>query len=154
MERLRLTAVACVALIGLLAVWYGIEEASFYGSGQRSKAAHASATRTASRPAPAPVPAPAPEPISGGSCDPSRLPIQMIVVRNAQEVKSSAGNWPDDPTLVREAETVIFSDGLIVTSDVEGTSSHLNELGWASRRIEFLAAAGLKSKSKRLRRRG
>ena len=78
----------------------------------------------------------------------------MIVVRNAQEVASSAANWPDDPTVLREAETVIFSDGRIVTSDVEGTSSHLNELGWASRRIEFLAAAGLTSKSKRLRRRG
>jgi hypothetical protein len=79
----------------------------------------------------------------------------MIVVRNAAEVASSSDQWKSDPTLVREPRTVIFSDGRIVTSDVEATGSHLNELGWASRRIEFVAAAGLKSKSKRLRgRRG
>ncbi|MBW2271866.1 MAG: hypothetical protein JRG96_01240 [Deltaproteobacteria bacterium] len=160
MERLRQAAIACVALIGLLAMWYGIEEASLHGGAQRANAAPD--TRRASLSAPAsartttaaPAPASAAAPISGSTCNPSRLPIQMIVVRNAQEVKSSAGNWPDDPTLVREAETVIFSDGLIVTSNVEGTSDHLNDLGWASRRIQFLAAAGLKSKSKRLRRRG
>jgi hypothetical protein len=172
MERLRLTAIACVALIGLLAVWYGIEEASDFQRGPRSRAAPARALAASSRlapassartvslrapslsPSPSPGTAAAPQPISGGSCDPSRLPIQMIVVRNAQEVASSAGRWPDEPTLLRESETVVFSSGRIVTANVESTSALLNELGWASRRIEFLAAAGLSSQSKRLRRRG
>jgi hypothetical protein len=166
MERLRLAAIACVALMGLLAVWYGIEEASDFHRGRRSSAAPAhamaarsrlapaSSARTASLPAPSSESAAAPQPISGGSCDPSRLPIQMIVVRNAQEVASSAGRWPDEPTLLRESETVVFSSGRIVTANVESTSPLLNELGWASRRIEFLAAAGLSSQSKRLRRRG
>jgi len=162
MERLRLAAILCATLIGLLALWYGIEEASYYQGGQGKRTAPRSAMMTAARPARAaatrttslPVPAPSPEPISGGSCDPSRLPIQMIVVRNAQEVTSSAANWPDAPALVRENETVIFSNGLVATADVEGTSAHLHELGWASRRIEFMVAAGLRSKSTRLRRRG
>ena len=65
----------------------------------------------------------------------------------ASSAKASAqGNAQDStplgrkatPIVVQKAETVVFSDGRIVTSKIEETGPLLQSLGWTHRQIEIV----------------
>jgi len=44
------------------------------------------------------------------------------------------------PVVSRDAATVVFQDGRIITADLAGVDRHLNALGWSRRNIEFVAS--------------
>lgn len=78
----------------------------------------------------------------GESCDPAayRGPVSLLIVQSGQKVQAFAASVKDAPILARDATTVVFGDGRVVTSDVEKASAHLNQLGWGGRRIDVVAS--------------
>jgi hypothetical protein len=81
-----------------------------------------------------------------GICDPADSPIMIVVVESPRKVASASAQWKTTPILVQDPETVVFTDGRIVTSNIEATGDRLQSLGWAHRDIEIVsglpAAAG------------
>jgi hypothetical protein len=62
----------------------------------------------------------------------------IVVVESPRKVKSASARWKDTPIVRQDAETVVFSDGRIVTSQVEATGPLLQSLGWTHRPIEIV----------------
>jgi hypothetical protein len=73
-----------------------------------------------------------------GICEPGASPVMIVVVDSPERVKSVSALWKGTPTLVEEADTVVFADGRVVTSRVEAAGDHLQSLGWAHRQIEIV----------------
>ena len=74
-----------------------------------------------------------------GICDPAASPVMIIVVESPRKVASASALWKDTPILVQDPETVVFTDGRIVTSSIEATGDRLQSLGWAHRDIEIVS---------------
>jgi hypothetical protein len=72
-----------------------------------------------------------------------------VILSSPKKVQQLAASIRDARVLRRDAKTVIFSDGRVVTSDVTSASRHLNELGWGNRSINVMAS--FKARSRRPR---
>ena len=73
-----------------------------------------------------------------GICDPDSSPVMIVVVESPRQVQSASARWKATPIIRQQAETVVFSDGRIVTSEVEATGPLLQSLGWTHRQIEIV----------------
>jgi hypothetical protein len=78
------------------------------------------------------------ESAGAGICDPSAAPVMIVVVPSPKKVKSAAELWKATPIVARDPETVVFADGRIVTSRLEGTGDYVQNLGWTHRDIEIV----------------
>ena len=75
--------------------------------------------------------------------------VSLVILSSPKKVHELAATIRDAQVLKRDAKTVIFSDGRVVTSDVTSASKHLNELGWGKRSINVMAS--FKARSRRFR---
>lgn len=75
-----------------------------------------------------------------GMCDTETGPVLVVIVGAPKQVAPAAAGLSSTPKLVDTPDTVIFADGRAVTSNLAAVSTHLNELGWASRPIEIAGA--------------
>ena len=88
-----------------------------------------------------------------GPSGPSGLPAQsgssvsLIILSSPKKVQQLAATIRDAKVLKRDAKTVVFSDGRVITADVTSASRHLNELGWGKRSINVMAS--FKQRSRR-----
>jgi len=73
--------------------------------------------------------------------------VSLVILSSPKKVQQLAATIRDAQVLKRDAKTVIFSDGRVVTSDVGSASRHLNELGWGKRSINVMAS--FKARSRR-----
>lgn len=73
-----------------------------------------------------------------GICDPASSPVMIVVVESPRRVKSASALWKTTPVVVEKPGTVVFSDGRIVTSQLEATGPLLQSLGWTHRDIEIV----------------
>jgi hypothetical protein len=73
-----------------------------------------------------------------GICEPGASPVMIVVVESPRKVQSASARWKETPVVVQKADTVVFSDGRIVTSQVEETGPLLQSLGWTHRPIEIV----------------
>jgi hypothetical protein len=97
---------------------------------------------------PTPTPTPSSPELAPGAeipdavnvCPPETGPVTVLIVDSERAVKSAAAQYTDEPILRRDAETVIFEDGRVITSKVEEVSHHLNELGWSGRELQLLGS--------------
>ena len=80
-----------------------------------------------------PVPAGA-----GEVCEspPSRGPVSLIILTSGRKVHELAASVKDARIVAKDANTVVFDDGRVITADVDGAGEHLNQLGWGGRRID------------------
>ena len=78
--------------------------------------------------------------------------VSLVILSSPKKVHELAASIRDAKILKRDAKTVIFSDGRVVTSDVTSASRHLNELGWGKRSINVMAS--FKARSRRFRSSG
>ncbi|MCG8591801.1 MAG: hypothetical protein MJE66_21095 [Proteobacteria bacterium] len=87
----------------------------------------------------------------GEVCDPGADtgPVSLIILANGAKVQQLAATVKDTKMVVRDAKTVIFADGRVITADVASAGEHLNKLGWGGRRIDI--AVTLPAKRPRLR---
>ncbi len=78
---------------------------------------------------------------AGETCEvrPARGPVSLIILANGQKVQELARSVKDGQVVARDAETVIFADGRVITADVDAAGEHLNQLGWGARRIQISA---------------
>ena len=78
----------------------------------------------------------------GQTCDAGavRPAVSLVILASAKKVQELAASVRDVRVLRRDAKTVVFENGRILTADVAAVGEHLNALGWASRRIEVLAS--------------
>jgi hypothetical protein len=77
---------------------------------------------------------------SGGMCGAGNDPVLVVLVESSAKVEPAAAGLSKAPRLVSTADTVIYADGRVVSSDLGAASGHLNALGWASRPIEIAGA--------------
>jgi hypothetical protein len=76
---------------------------------------------------------------------PVRGPVSILILGSPSRVDDFAASVRDGRTLVREAGTVIFDDGRVVTADVDSATRHLNALGWGGRSIQIVASFPVRS---------
>lgn len=69
----------------------------------------------------------------------SRGPVSLVILASGAKVRELAASVKDTPVVARDANTVIFADGRVITADVASAGEHLNALGWGSRRIDVTA---------------
>ena len=89
-----------------------------------------------------------------GSCEVVQQtgPVSLLILASGRKVHDLAATVRDSKVLVRDAHTVVFRDGRIITSDVAAVSDHINALGWEQRSINIVASAA--KPKRRPRRRG
>lgn len=89
----------------------------------------------------------------GATCDVPAYqgPVSLLILRSAAQVHSFAATVRDANILRRDAQTVVFSDGRVVTADAEAAGQHLNELGWGARRIDLVQAFSSRARPRRRR---
>ncbi len=66
-------------------------------------------------------------------------PLSLIILASGSKVHAYAKTLKGTVAR-RDAETVIFHDGRVITSDIEAAGRHLNDLGWGGRRIDVVAS--------------
>jgi len=77
---------------------------------------------------------------AGEVCEvPSAGPVALVVLASESKVQSYARTL-QGTVIRRDAKTVVFLDGRVVTSDIEAAGRHLNALGWGSRPIDVVAS--------------
>jgi hypothetical protein len=72
---------------------------------------------------------------------PARGPVSLIILasgRSVHELAASVGRGAK--VVAKDADTIIFDDGRVITANVEGASAHLNRLGWGARSIQVVAS--------------
>jgi hypothetical protein len=76
------------------------------------------------------------------SCEAGRRggPVYLLILASSQKVYEFAATVRDARVIRRDAATVIFSDGRVVTADVESATAHLNALKWGRRPIQLVAS--------------
>ena len=72
-------------------------------------------------------------------CD-GGAPVSIIVLASPERVQQYAATLRGVRILRRDAQTVVFADGRVVTANLGAASAHLNAVGWATRRIEIVAS--------------
>jgi hypothetical protein len=78
-------------------------------------------------------------------CDPgqSRGAVSLMILKSDAQVHVLAKSLARGvPMAARDAATVVFQDGRVITSDVESAGRVLNALGWGARRIDVVASFG------------
>jgi hypothetical protein len=80
----------------------------------------------------------------GASCSAAAAPsgpnISLILLASPERVHTLAASLTNAEVIVRDAKTVIFTDGRVISADVGSVGDHLNALGWAERKIEVVAS--------------
>jgi hypothetical protein len=66
-------------------------------------------------------------------------PVSLVILASDAKVRALAASVKDTPVVARDAHTVIFADGRVITADVASAGDHLNALGWGHRRIDVSA---------------
>jgi hypothetical protein len=66
-------------------------------------------------------------------------PVSLIVLASGSKVHAYARTLKGTVAR-RDAETVIFHDGRVITANIEAAGRHLNDLGWGSRGITVVAS--------------
>ena len=59
-----------------------------------------------------------------------------MILQNGAKVRELAASVRDARVIRRDADTIIFDDGRVITADVAAAGDHLNALGWGDRRIQ------------------
>ena len=67
-------------------------------------------------------------------------PVSLLILPSSARVRSYAATQKGIPIAKQDANTVIFADGRVITSDVSAASDHINALGWGSRGIKMVAS--------------
>jgi hypothetical protein len=62
--------------------------------------------------------------------------VSLVILQSGSKVQELAASVRDASVVRRDADTVIFDDGRVITSDVSAAGDHLNALGWGDRRID------------------
>ncbi|MDJ0866983.1 MAG: hypothetical protein QNK03_12800 [Myxococcota bacterium] len=73
----------------------------------------------------------------GKVCEPAAGAVMVVVVDSPRQVRTAVAGMRGR-ALVATEDTVIYADGRVITASVEATSRHLNELGWAHRRLQLV----------------
>jgi hypothetical protein len=74
------------------------------------------------------------------TCEPgSTGPVSLILLQSAGAVHELAAALRGT-VITRDATTVVFADGRIISSDVGKVGDHMNALGWSSRSIDMMAS--------------
>ena len=78
---------------------------------------------------------------AGEACDAGGGPgsVSLILVASPTQVHEFA-RATRGQILRKGSDTVVFTDGRVITSNASSASAHLNALGWADRRIEVAAS--------------
>ena len=86
--------------------------------------------------------APAARAQAGQTCDADRssAPVLLLILQSSKKVHDFAASVRGAKILKQDQATVIFSDGRVVTSNIEAATRHLNELRWGSRSIQIVAS--------------
>ena len=66
-------------------------------------------------------------------------PVALIILASGPKVHAYARTLKGTVAR-RDAETVIFHDGRVITADIEAAGRHLNDLGWGARGISVVAS--------------
>ena len=66
--------------------------------------------------------------------------VSLIVLASPARVQALAASIPGGRVVRRDAATVIFEDGRVITADVANVGPHLTALGWTERKIEVVAS--------------
>ena len=66
-------------------------------------------------------------------------PVSLILLQSPKAVHELAAALRGT-VRVRDATTVVFEDGRIVSSDVGKVGDHMNALGWSSRSIDMVSS--------------
>ena len=77
----------------------------------------------------------------GEICDPGAPtgPVSLLILATPSKVQNFAKTVKGTRVVRRDAKTVVFEDGRVVTSDVGGASAHIEALGWNKRSIDVVA---------------
>ena len=75
--------------------------------------------------------------------------VMLLILSTEKKVHDYASTLTDIPVVARHATTVVFQDGRVVTADVGKAGQHLNDLGWASLRMEVVASFGMRPQRRR-----
>jgi hypothetical protein len=67
--------------------------------------------------------------------------VTVIPVRYASQLQRTVAALRAAPLIYQTADTAVFEDGRIVTSEVEHVGAHLNELGWTENPLKISGAA-------------
>jgi len=83
--------------------------------------------------------APASSAKAGEVCEspPSKGPVSLMILASGRKVQELAASVKDARVVARDANTVIFDDGRVITADADSAGEHLNALGWGGRRINI-----------------
>lgn len=77
---------------------------------------------------------------AGEVCEvPANGPVALIILASGPKVHTYARKQKG-AVIRRDAKTVIFNDGRVITADIEAAGRHLNDLGWGGRRIDVVAS--------------
>jgi len=77
---------------------------------------------------------------AGEVCEvPHGGPVSLIILASGSKVQQYA-RATKGTVVRRDAKTVVFLDGRVITSDVEAAGRHLNALGWGGRQIKVMAS--------------
>ncbi|MBW2494019.1 MAG: hypothetical protein JRE43_04645 [Deltaproteobacteria bacterium] len=76
---------------------------------------------------------------AGRVCEVSTGPVSLIVLASGPKVHAYARTL-EGTVARRDAETVIFHDGRVVTADIGAAARHLDALGWGSRDVRVVAS--------------
>jgi hypothetical protein len=77
---------------------------------------------------------------AGEICEvPSNGPVTLVILASGSKVNAYARELKG-AVIRRDAKTVIFNDGRVITADIEAAGRHLNDLGWGARRIDVVAS--------------
>lgn len=66
-------------------------------------------------------------------------PVSLVILASGAKVRELAASVKDTPVVARDAATVVFADGRVITADVDAAGEHINALGWGARRIRIAA---------------
>ena len=79
---------------------------------------------------------------AGESCEVGQLrgPLYLLILQSDHKVQEFAATVRTARVVRRDSSTVIFSDGRVVTANVESATDHLNALNWGRRPIEIVAS--------------
>jgi hypothetical protein len=76
---------------------------------------------------------------AGQVCEVSTGPVSLIVLASGAKVHAYA-RTQEGTVARRDAETVIFHDGRVITADIAAAGRHLDALGWGSRDVRVVAS--------------
>ena len=73
------------------------------------------------------------------TCEVPSGPVSLIILASGAKVHAYA-RTQKGTVARRDAETVIYHDGRVITADIEAAGRHLNDLGWGARGIKVVAS--------------